>query len=524
DVTTSNPRANIGTNPETNIGMNPVANPNKASVSSRSPHSLPLPYAPFYDPEFAPMILMVKAYRNLLKEHRAHSYFTFSVTRNGIPVETVRLEIMEHHERTRVYVERILKTYLWILGGNGLILDGPKHLVAHIAEQYSPQGKRNFDVQFFSEVFGRAFEITEGAPDSHPDTQPRQCEDRISARESLPQSLRSKTANVRIGIDLGGSTLKITVLKDNQVLHRAGYAWTPKVQSHPDYHYREITSAVRKALELTQINPNEVASIGISSAGIVLDNAVIASSLFRAVPENLKEEVRVLFERVSREFGNIPYQIVNDGEIAALAGKTAERSEAILGLTLGTSLGCGYIDTDGKLTNQINELAFVPLDISDSAIIDEWSGDRGAGVSYLSQDAAIKLAVNAGLFLPGETPSQQFQYLAQLLTTEPGTKTDEKPGTKLEPEQGRRQKIAERIFDDMGIYLGYAIAYYREFYAFRHLLLLGGVVAGRHGERIVQSAKQVLSREFPDISENVEFVSVEHASHIQDFVAAQMDQ
>lgn len=40
-----------------------------------------------------------------------------------------------------------------------------------------------------------------------------------------------------------------------------------------------------------------------------------------------------------------------------------------------------------------------PVDLQEDAMVDEWSGDKGCGVKYFSQDSVIKLAPRAGITL-----------------------------------------------------------------------------------------------------------------------------
>ena len=59
--------------------------------------------------------------------------------------------------------------------------------------------------------------------------------------------------------------------------------------------------------------------------------------------------------------------------------------------------------------------------------------------------------------------------------------------------------MARQIYEDIGVYLGYAIPYYIEFYKnIKHLLLLGRVTSGEGGAIIVEKAKEVLKAEFPE--------------------------
>ena len=58
----------------------------------------------------------------------------------------------------------------------------------------------------------------------------------------------------------------------------------------------------------------------------------------------------------------------------------------------------------------------------------------------------------------------------------------------------------ERIFKDIGIYLGYAIAYYANFYQIEHVLLLGRALVGGAGRLVKDMAERVLSEEFPKLN------------------------
>ena len=67
-----------------------------------------------------------------------------------------------------------------------------------------------------------------------------------------------------------------------------------------------------------------------------------------------------------------------------------------------------------------------------------------------------------------------------------------------------KKKIAEDIFKDIGIYLGYTIPFYAYFYEFKHLLVLGRVVSGKGGNIIIDKAKEVLENEFVELSKRIE--------------------
>jgi len=59
---------------------------------------------------------------------------------------------------------------------------------------------------------------------------------------------------------------------------------------------------------------------------------------------------------------------------------------------------------------------------------------------------------------------------------------------------------AEQVFETVGVHLGYTIPWYRLFYDFAHLLILGRVTSGRAGEIVASTARRLLEEEFPDVA------------------------
>jgi predicted NBD/HSP70 family sugar kinase len=64
---------------------------------------------------------------------------------------------------------------------------------------------------------------------------------------------------------------------------------------------------------------------------------------------------------------------------------------------------------------------------------------------------------------------------------------------------------ARRIYETVGVYFGYAIATYSDFYDFHNLLVLGRVLTGEGGDLILSTAREVMRTEFPDLAERVRF-------------------
>ena len=72
--------------------------------------------------------------------------------------------------------------------------------------------------------------------------------------------------------------------------------------------------------------------------------------------------------------------------------------------------------------------------------------------------------------------------------------------TKVQELHEKGDAKAEKIFETIGIYLGYALAYYAEFYDLEHVLILGRVTSGKGGTLILHKAREVLAGEFPDLA------------------------
>ncbi|MBQ6352997.1 MAG: ROK family protein, partial [Lentisphaeria bacterium] len=230
-----------------------------------------------------------------------------------------------------------------------------------------------------------------------------------------------------------------------------------------------------------------VDAIGGSAAGVYVDNQPRLASLFRGIPEaDFPTKVRPVFLELAKEFPGVPFTVINDGEVTALAGALSMKRNALLGVAMGTSEAVGYVTPAGNLTDYLNDLAFAPVDYrEEDAPRDEWSQDRGVGANYLSQQAVGRLAPAAGFeFAAGMPLPEQLKAVQAAMAA-----GDER---------------AVRVYRSIGVYLGYAAAHYADFYRVENLLLLGRVSSGEGGGVIVDFARQVLEREFPEL--HIEFL------------------
>jgi predicted NBD/HSP70 family sugar kinase len=207
-------------------------------------------------------------------------------------------------------------------------------------------------------------------------------------------------------------------------------------------------------------------------------------SLYRGVPTELfADKIAPIFLRIREELG-VPMEVVNDGEVTALAGSMSLGENPILGIALGSSQAAGYVDADGNITGWLNELAFVPVDYRPGAPVDEWSGDAGCGVQYFSQVGAIRVASAAGMqFEPGLPLPERLVALQQKMQA--------------------GDRLALQVYESLGVYLGYALAHYADFYELKHVLILGRVTTGPGGEIILKKSLDVLRTEFPELAGKV---------------------
>jgi predicted NBD/HSP70 family sugar kinase len=417
---------------------------------------------PELDPEFIPAVLWNRMYRH--RTERSSVPVSIALMRpdgTGAVYSTHILPLTEENEAlTLRYLERLLKFLLWQRGGSQVMISGCDVLVKKLSAIYSPSGARQFDCKFFGEkVYHQPLKILSCS-----------CSDLPSANEASV-SLGRHLDGCRIGFDLGGSDRKCAALIDGQVVFSEEVEWNPYFESNPAYHIEGINDTLqRAAAHLPRVD-----AIGGSAAGVYVNNEVRVSSLFRGIsPADFEAKVRRLFFDLKERWGNIPFEVVNDGEVTALAGAMSMGKNSVLGISMGTSLAAGYVTPEGNITPWLNELAFAPVDYREGAPSDEWSGDSGCGVQYFSQQAVARLAPLAGIELSADMPFAERLVAVQQLMAD----GDER---------------AAKIYSTIGTYLGYTIAHYTDFYEIQNILLLGRVISGRGGDLIITNARAVLA-------------------------------
>ncbi len=416
---------------------------------------------PTLDPDFIPILKFNQAFLA-----GAQKPVSIAVERADGQVAAFRTFIHgtpEMAQADRYYIDRMVKTALWLQGGFKVYTDD-KDLYDYLSGVYCQGGEREFDWDFMASVFEQPFQVV--------------LTDQVPQTKDAPKAIGGHLEGCRIGFDAGGSDRKVSAVVDGETVFSEEVVWFPKVNADPDYHYEGIVAALKSAAE----HMPRVDAVGVSSAGVFISDRTMRASLFIQVPPDLYDaKVKDIYIRAIRDtFGDVPYAVINDGDVSALAGAMSLEDNNVLGIAMGTSEAVGYVDENGCITGWLNELAFVPVDAQEGAMRDEWSGDIGCGVKYFSQDGVTKLAPRAGIELDeGASPAEKLKAVQKLM------------------EEGDPR--AAQVYASIGVYLGHTLAYYHHLYGCRHVLLLGRVMSGKGGDLILDTAKQVLADEYPQL-------------------------
>ncbi len=442
------------------------------------------------DSGFMPMALVCKEMRENTRDNGQD--IVVAVERNQGYTYVYKTRIYKdntgHDEENCKFIDRIAKTLLWVAGGYKVTIAGSKVVGEYIKNTFCYGGTRDFDARFMERVYEEKFEVIVCDLEDAPEEKSSAC------------PVGKHLDGCRIGFDAGGSDRKVSAVIDGETVYSEEVVWFPKLNSDPSYHYEGILNAMKTAAA----HMPRVDAIGVSSAGVYIDNKIMVASLFIKVnDEDFEKTVKNMYIDVAREIGeNIPIEVANDGDVTALAGAMSLEDNGILGIAMGTSEAAGYVDMDGNITGWLNELAFAPVDYNEDAMVDEWSGDYGCGVKYFSQDGVIKLAPYAGIELDESlSPAEKLKVVQNLMK-----EGDER---------------AKAIYETIGAYFGYTLAYYAEFYDIKHVLIMGRVTSGEGGEILLNKAREVIAIEFPELDSKMTLnIPDEKARRVGQSVAA----
>lgn len=420
---------------------------------------------PKLDPDFMPMLKFNRAFLQTARK-------PLGIALERSDGQTAVCETFIHGtpemlQADRYYADRLVKSLLWMKGGFRIYVRGDEDICAYLKNAYCPGGSREFDAAFMAGVYEKPFEVVSCAA--------------LPPEKSGAKAIGRHLGGCRIGFDAGGSDRKVSAVIDGTPVYSEEVVWFPKTNSDPDYHYDGIVAAFKAAAAKMP----RVDAIGVSSAGIYIENRTMVASLFLKVSkDDFNTKVKDIYIRAAKEIGDVPVTVCNDGDVSALAGAMGLGENNVLGIAMGTSEAVGYVDENGNITGWLNELAFMPVDAAPAAMADEWSGDIGCGVKYFSQDGVIKLAPRAGITLSdGVSPAEKLKEVQKLME--------------------RGEAPAGEVYLTIGTCLGHTLAWYHSLYSCRHVLLLGRVMSGRGGDMILEEAKRVLRDEYPEIADEI---------------------
>merc|ERR1711988_1504185 len=223
------------------------------------------------------------------------------------------------------------------------------------------------------------------------------------------------------------------------------------------------------------------------------------------------------FVRMAKEVaGDVPLKVINDGEVTALAAVQKIGKGNILGISMGSSEGGGYANPDGNLKGWINEMCYIRLDMNPGAPTDPWTKGAHRGVShmYLGQRGATKLAAKAGVKVP-----ENYVYPHPDMCTI--RHEDHAQCLKLiQKAMAEGSEDVKKLYETCGVYLGYGLAQYTEFYKIDHVMILGRVSKGAGGDLMLATAGEVLATEFPDLPKIEFHTADDHFKAVGQCIAA----
>merc|ERR1712032_541687 len=338
----------------------------------------------------------------------------------------------------------------------------------------------------------------------------------LPAAKDQPQVCGKDASGCRLAFDLGKSDIKTVAIKDGEVLDSKETEWDV-TNPDPEYHF----AAIMDAMKNTAAKLPKIEAIGGSATGTVsADNEATWCDIFPNVPPDVyKAKVVDIFKRLAKEIaGDVPLKVINDGEVTALAAVSKIGAGNVMGISMGSSEGGGYANADGNLMGWINELCYVRLDLNPDAPTDPWTKGAHTGMShmYLGQRGATKLAAVAGVDVPEnyvyphpDMCTIRHEDHAQCLKLIQKAMTD-----------SAKEPQVRQLYETVGVYLGYALAQYCEFYPIDHVMILGRVSKGAGGDLMLDTAKKVLETEFPKLAKIQFHTADDHFKAVGQCIAA----
>ena len=164
----------------------------------------------------------------------------------------------------------MIKSILWLVGGYRIYIAGSHEVYEAISSYYKDGGLRDFDYHFMERVYEHEVEVVEATYETIP----------VEVKSSF--KVGGHLDGRRIGFDAGGSDRKVSAVVNGESIYSEEVVWFPKLQSDPMYHYEGILNAMKTAAS----HMPRVDAIGVSSAGVYIDNKIMVASLFIKVNDD----------------------------------------------------------------------------------------------------------------------------------------------------------------------------------------------------------------------------------------------
>lgn len=266
----------------------------------------------------------------------------------------------------------------------------------------------------------------------------------------------------RVGIDLGGTNIKVGLVDEHQTLIEEAFAPT-RAERPAEEVIADIAALIHELVEKQAIDPEQIAGIGVGCAGLIdAKNGTVPYS------NNLAWE-DVAFAELLKKYlhRDCTVRISNDANCAALGeakAGAAKGVENVVLLTLGTGIGGGVI-IDGKIFEGAHagsvELGHTSLVCGGEPCT---CGRKGCVEAYVSATALIRDAERAVKNAPDS-------LMNRMMEENEGQMNGKIPFDAMQQNDAAATEVIQRYFD----YLAETIANFVNIFRPDIVLLSGGM-------------------------------------------------
>jgi hexokinase/galactokinase len=401
--------------------------------------------------------------------------------------------------RYKDYAVAVIASYLWKKGAKGAkVVVADDEIYSHLVQSFDPANKNKFSYQaarWMEGIYGVQKFVVERV---------NAITVQKVAQQERVEPDRSKKG-IYLGIDFGGTDVKVVIIKDGKRIYEREHVWTPKDINGAEGRFGIVKKAsawIEAALRTAGLDKKDLNGIGVSTAGIVReDGLIVVSKLAQGLSvEDFREGFSKIKEHLSGRF-NIPAMVVGDGKAGAVYVGEEMRLRDALVIAMGTTTAGSAVDIDGNYDDGFCEIGKVVLDL-DKVL---------SGVTHLPPYRGVTkelpiLGVNGTLrdFL---SQLGVFSLAKELLKEDMGEQvTDNYINANADKvlktiqqrvEQGNQK--ARVIAEVMGRYLSDSIITLRQYFPNRNVVLFGRVTRGEFGNIMISTAQRILDMERPEL-------------------------